>query len=133
MKRDEIQIARSKGESPKLKSRELQKIFSNIAAEWFNVRMKDKAQNYLDTVKIRLHKYILPAFGDSDIEKIKLRDVLELCRKIESFGYVETARRIKIIFGQIFRYAIAAWLAEYFNERVKLMQWWADYMDVLAE
>ena len=113
LKRDEIQIARSKGESPSSKSHELQKNFSNIAAEWFNVRMKDKAQNYLDTVKIRLNKYILPAFGDSDIEKIKSRNVLELCRQIESLGHYETAHRVKTLIGQIFRYAIATGLAEY--------------------
>ena len=41
LKRDEIQLARSKGESPSRKTAQAPQLFSEVANEWLNVRMKD--------------------------------------------------------------------------------------------
>ena len=42
LKRDEIQTARAKGESPMLKTVKVPQTFSDAADEWLKVRMKDK-------------------------------------------------------------------------------------------
>ena len=74
--------------------------------------MTGKAESYLRTINFRLYKYILPELGLFSIKDIKAPDVLRLCRKIENTGHEETARRVKTIIGQIFRFAIASGWAE---------------------
>lgn len=108
LKRDEIQLARSKGESPSRKTVQAPQLFSEIANEWLNVRMKDKAESYVKTIKFRFNKYILPALGDWPLKEITSGNILQLCRQIEDTGHDETARRVKTVIGQIFRFAIAA-------------------------
>ena len=110
LKRDEIQAKRAKGKSPS-RSKEPQ-TFSEIVNEWLKVRMQNKDEGYLKTIKLRLNKYILPEIGAMPLAKINSRDILYLCRKIENLGYIETAQRVKVIIGQVFRYAIAAGYAE---------------------
>ena len=46
IKRDEIQTARAKGESPSRKTVKTPQSFSEVADEWLNVHMKDKAEIY---------------------------------------------------------------------------------------
>ena len=87
-------------------------IFGDIAAEWLKKRMSDKKQSYLRTLKIRLDKYILPELKDMPLNEITSGTILKLCRKIEARGIIETAARVKVIIGQIFRYAIATDRAE---------------------
>ena len=108
IKRDEIQTARAKGESPTLKSAKIPQTFSDAADEWLTVRMKDKAESYLRTVRFRLDKYILPALGSWPLRDITSGNVLQVCRSIEDTGHEETAKRVKTVIGQIYRYAIAA-------------------------
>ncbi len=108
IKRDEIQNARAKGESPSLKSVRKLQIFSEVAGEWLNVRMKDKAQDYVKTVIFRLNKYIMPVLGHLPLREITSGHILHICRNIESLGHEETARRVKVVIGQVFRFAIAA-------------------------
>ena len=107
-KRDEIQTARAKGESPTLKTSRVPQTFSEAANEWMTVRMKDKAESYLRTVRFRLDKYILPAIGSWPLREITSGNILQVCRKIEDTGHDETARRVKTVIGQIYRFAIAA-------------------------
>ncbi len=108
IKRDEIQTARAKGESPTLRSARVPQQFSEATDEWLTVRMNDKAEGYLRTIHFRLNKYILPALGTLPLREITSGHILQLCRSIESTGHDETAKRVKTVIGQIYRYAIAA-------------------------
>ena len=108
LKRDEIQTTRAKGESPLRKNIEVPQTFWEIAEEWLTVRMKDKAEGYLRTIRFRLNKYILPALGAWPLKEITSRHILQVCRNIEDTGHDETAKRVKTVIGQIYRYAIAA-------------------------
>lgn len=112
IKRDEIQTARAKGESPSRKTIRVPQSFSEAADEWLNVRMKDKAESYLRTVRFRLNKYILPSLGNLPLKEITSGNILSVCRYIEDTGHDETARRVKTVIGQIFRFAIAAGYTE---------------------
>lgn len=110
LKRDEIQAKRAKGQSPS-QSKDPQ-TFSEVVNEWLKVRMQNKDEGYLKTINLRLKKYILPEIGAIPMTEINSRNILGLCRKIENLGYTETAQRVKVIIGQVFRYAIAAGYAE---------------------
>ena len=107
LKRDEIQTDRAKGKSPKDKV-SCPSTFFEAAEEWMKVWMKEKAQTHMRTVRFRLNKYILPMLGGKALEDISPSDILRLCRQVEEQGYDETARRIKVIIGQVYRFAIAA-------------------------
>lgn len=107
-KRDEIQSDRAKGKSPSLKSANVPQTFSDAAREWLKVRMKDKAEGYLKTIYYRLNKYILPMLGAFPLKDITSGNILHICRRVEDTGHDETAKRVKTIIGQVFRFAIAA-------------------------
>ena len=83
-----------------------------ITEEWLKTRMKNKKMSTLKVVKMRLNNYILPELGDLTLNEITSGIILKLCRKIEARGTIATAARVKIIIGQIFRYAIATDRAE---------------------
>ena len=108
IKRDEIQTARAKGETPLSTMGRYPQIFADVVAEWLKVRMADRAESYVRTVRLRLNKYILPEIGATPLMKITSADVLKSCRDIESLGHNETARRVKTLIGQVYSFAIAA-------------------------
>lgn len=115
-RRDELHAARARGE--KISSMREQKAvekaehFGSVAAEWLKKRMNGKAESYLKGIRLRLERHILPTLAERKLSEISSGEILRLCRKIETGGHPETARRVKIIIGQVFRYAISADLAE---------------------
>lgn len=81
---------------------------ASVMDEWLEKRMgPTRSPGYIRVIRLRIKKYILPAFGSARLTDISSGDVLRLCRKIEGEGIPETAARIKQILGQVFRYAIA--------------------------
>ena len=108
LKRDEIQSQRAKGESPSRKADKRPETFLDVMNDWLKVRMSDKAKSYMRMVNLRLKKHVLPFIGGMPISEITPKDVLQICRKIEDDGHEETARRVKTIIGQIFRFAVAS-------------------------
>ena len=82
--------------------------FSTVAAEWLEKRMIPKStESYLKTIRLRLDRIIYPAIGHMKLADLTSGVILQLCRKIESKGTIETALRVKVIIGQVFNYAIA--------------------------
>ena len=60
----------------------------------------------------RLELNVFPWIGTNPIIDIKAPDLLMVLRRIESRGALETAHRVKIICGQVFRYGVATGRAE---------------------
>jgi integrase len=82
--------------------------FSTVAAEWLEKRMLPKcAASYLRTLRLRLDRLILPAIGHMKTPDVTSAIVLQLCRRLEAKGTLETASIVKQIIGQIFNYAVA--------------------------
>lgn len=109
-KRDALHNARARGDV--LIDRRALPTFQQITEEWLSVRMKDKSPGYMKSVHLRLAKYILPALGALPIDRVSTGAILRMCRKIEGLGYIETAQRVKVLAGQVLRFAIAAGLIE---------------------
>ena len=118
--RDEARKLIQKGVDPSQHKRDtknmLQKIaandFETIAREWFEKKRPAWAERHAYTVIRRLELNIFPWLGNRPIKLIAAPELLEVLRKIESRGAIETAHRIKQVCGQIFRYAIATGRAE---------------------
>jgi integrase len=118
--RDEARKLLREGVDPSQHKRDtknmLQKIaandFETIAREWFEKKRPAWAERHAYTVIRRLELNIFPWLGSRPIKLIAAPELLEVLRKIENRGAIETAHRIKQVCGQIFRYAVATGRAE---------------------
>ena len=86
--------------------------FEVVAWEWY-----EKEQNAWSPAHIKKQKYLLernliPYLGKYPITDITPLILLDCLRRAESRGALETARRLKQVSGQIFRYAVATGRAE---------------------
>ena len=86
--------------------------FELVAREWYEMWHKDKAKEHSDKIIARLGKDVFPYIGRKPVALIKAPDVLEVCRRIEKRGAIETAHRVKFCISQVIRYAIATGRAE---------------------
>jgi integrase len=96
-----------------LKTAELGKAnFETVAREWFTKHAGSWAANHADKIISRLKRNVFPFIGEMAIDQIKPPALLNMLTKIQDRGALETARRVLSYCGRIFRYAVAAGLAE---------------------
>jgi len=81
--------------------------FEVIALEWFNKQAPTWADTHAATVISRLKRDVFPVVGSRTINELKPFDMMQVFRKIEARGKIETAHRVKSICGQVFRYAVS--------------------------
>ncbi|MCP3944916.1 MAG: tyrosine-type recombinase/integrase [Desulfobacteraceae bacterium] len=79
--------------------------FSEMAWEWFS------KQEWADSHRIkqrgRLENDVIPYLGRRPPKEITAKEILTVCKRVESRGAIDGAHRIKTICSQIFRYGIA--------------------------
>jgi len=82
-----------------------------MAKEWLSKQTNITAS----TVRSyqRYLAYTFTAFGHKTITEITTPDVLAVCRTLEARGIIETAHRVKMTCGLVFRFAIATGRATY--------------------
>jgi len=107
-KRDELQNRRKNGELISSRPDKSPVNFQEAAAEWFRIRMRDKAASYIEVTQQKFSKYILPAIGNLKLTDIKSPVILKLCRQIENNEFFEVSHRVRGLIGQVFRFAIAS-------------------------
>lgn len=77
--------------------------FETVAREWM-------ARQDVAAVTVTKNEWILghlfPALGKRPIAEVTARELLDVLREIEAAGKVETANRVKVKAGQVFRYAV---------------------------
>ncbi len=86
--------------------------FKALAGEFLDKKKREgKAENTL--IKLEwLVGLAAPDLGPRPIARIAAPEVLAVLRKIEARGRLETARRLRAVIGEVFRYAIATGKAE---------------------
>ena len=82
--------------------------FEALGREWFAKKMIDKSQTHQDRTWRLLEKDLFPRLGVLPILAIDAPTLLDVLRRIEARGAIETTHRAKNVAGQIFRYAIAS-------------------------
>lgn len=87
--------------------------FEVIAREWFAKQLDIWSKGHADTVISRLERDVFPFVGKRPISEIKTSEMLAVIKRVDSRGAVDTALRIKIICGQVFRYAVLSERAEF--------------------
>ena len=87
--------------------------FEAVAREWLANQRHRLAPRYWALLLARLEADIFPQIGSRPIAEIDAPELLDVLRKVEKRGVIETARRLRQICGQVFRYAIASGRAKH--------------------
>jgi len=86
--------------------------FEAVASEWFEKQKPSWAPSHAKTVLGRMKQDLFPHLGSKPIRGLTALELLSALRRIEQRNANETARRVRQICGQVFRYAIATGKAE---------------------
>jgi integrase len=80
--------------------------FEAVAREWHGNWKDARTPYYAGQILRRLEADVFPAIGQRPIAQLEAPELLDMLRKVEKRGVSETARRLKQLVGQIFRFAI---------------------------
>lgn len=86
--------------------------FEVIAREWFAKKAPTWADVTAKKELGRIEKDLLPWLGSRPIDAITAPELLEVLRRVEGRGALESTYRVKQIAEQVFRYAIATGRAD---------------------
>lgn len=87
--------------------------FERIARAWIDLQRGKLSKSTAEKMLAALVTHAFPKIGHRPIADISPAEFLEMLRKIESQGALETARRVSQWCGRVFRYAIISGLASY--------------------
>lgn len=114
--RDEAKRKRAEGIDP-VQARKVEKLKARtgdadtleaVAQEWFKRRENEVAPETLKRDRRLLERNLFPILGGRTIGKIEHPELLAALNTIVERGILETAERVRIMVGQIMRYAIAS-------------------------
>ena len=81
-------------------------LLSEIAEEWYKVRVSGFSEGYKARVRRWMDNYVLPKFKGRSLASITGSEILAVCREAEGKGHLETAHRVLNVFSQVFKYAM---------------------------
>jgi integrase len=86
--------------------------FELVAREWLVNSSAKWVPSHTARITKRFEQDVFPSIGARAVSEVTARELLQMLRKIEARGVIETAHRIHQNCGQVFRYAIATGRAE---------------------
>jgi integrase len=86
--------------------------FELVAREWLVNSSVRWVPSHTARITKRFEQDVFPSIGARAVSEVTARELLQMLRKIEARGVIETAHRIHQNCGQVFRYAIATGRAE---------------------
>ncbi|EFO2125191.1 integrase domain-containing protein [Escherichia coli] len=84
----------------------LDSIFSKVAANWFQLKSKSVTPDYAKDIWRSLEKDVFPAIGETPVQQIKARTLVEALEPIKARGALETVRRLVQRINEIMIYAV---------------------------
>lgn len=81
--------------------------FETVSREWYEKHAPNWVASHGDRIIRRLERDIFPFIGKRPIGEIAASELLDVVRRIEARGALETAHRALSNCGQVFRYAVA--------------------------
>jgi len=81
--------------------------FEAVGREWYLKFSATWAASHSSKVLLRLENNLFPSLGARPIASLEADEILEVLRRVEARGALETAHRCLAYCGQILRYAIA--------------------------
>ncbi|MCR5867571.1 phage integrase central domain-containing protein [Aquincola sp. J276] len=86
--------------------------FEAVAREWYGKHQGTWAPSHGNKVIRRLERDVFPWIGSCPIAGIRPADLLQILKRVEERGAIETTHRVQQNCGQVFRYAVASGLLE---------------------
>ncbi|SMG40618.1 tyrosine-type recombinase/integrase [Dethiosulfovibrio salsuginis] len=103
----EARVMRDKLKGGALADTDIDVSFKQVALEWIKNKVQGiQTDKNAKLVESRLSQWAFPVIGDKPMVQITPRDVLDVLRPIEAEEKLETARRVRQIIGQVFRYGV---------------------------
>lgn len=87
--------------------------FRAVGEEWVLRHLANKAASHRSKVISRLERDVYPYIGNAPANAITAPLVLEVVRRVEARGTIETAHRVKHHISQVMNYAVATGRATY--------------------
>jgi integrase len=87
--------------------------FRAVALEWEEKHLASKADSHKKKVMGRLERDVFPYLGNTRADAVTAPLVLEIIRRVEARGTIETAHRTKHHISQVLNYAVATGKATY--------------------
>ncbi len=87
--------------------------FEAIARSWMKLKGSKLNAKYRDSILVRMEQFVFPLIGALPITEITIPDVVRVVERISNRGTIETAKRVKQVIGQTFRYAAQRGLCEH--------------------
>ena len=82
--------------------------FEAVAREWLSTVHDAKVSGkHAERTRIRLEQDVFPWLGRRPLAEIKPPELLACLRRVEAWGAIETAHRVKYACGQVFTYGVA--------------------------
>lgn len=81
--------------------------FEAIARMWHDGRSGSICPAHAQRVLSRFERDVFPLIGGQAITSVRIAEVLDVLRRVEARGALDTARRLKQNIGQVFRFAMA--------------------------
>ncbi len=108
----EIDPGAAKRDARQARAKAAANTFEAVARHWLAKTAAIRAQGTQNNVTGWLEKDVFPFIGKMPISTIGPRDVLAAVRKMEARQAFDSAKRVKQICGQVFRFAVADGTAE---------------------
>jgi integrase len=120
-KRDELaaQVSEGKHLAREKKLQKLRKAyegsntFERIARDWLELKQSGMNEKYRTQCLARMTQHVFPVIGALPITDITIPDVVRVIEAIGKRGTVETAKRMKQLISQTFRYAAQRGLCQH--------------------
>jgi integrase len=116
-KRDDARRSVADGIDPGAKRRAEHDAATNtfvaVADEWLLTKKNALTPATWERDHRQLHKWVVPYLGNKPISSIEAPDLLEVLKRIEAKGVIDTAHRTREVCGRVFRYAIATGRAKH--------------------
>lgn len=114
-KRDQYRATLAKGIDPGILKKQIEKAdsalavsaFEIVAREWYAVKSPKWVPAHGGRIIRRLERDIFPWIGARPVAELTPPEILEVLRRIEKRGAVETAHRALQDIGQVLRYGVA--------------------------
>jgi len=84
----------------------LESIFSTVAANWIKLKSKSVTPDYAKDIWRSLEKDVFPVIGDTPLQQIRARTLIEALEPIKARGALETVRRLEQRINEIMIYGV---------------------------
>lgn len=86
--------------------------FEAVAREWYGKHQPSWAPSHAEKIVRRLERDVFPWLGSKPIQAIKPAELLQVLKRVEARGAIETTHRVQQNCSQVLRYAVAIGLIE---------------------